>query len=462
MKFRRIIVSSLAAVCAAASISAFSATAYADSPETVYPTNFEKTLDLTAGGIKDFAISGDGYAFCSSTKVYLIYTDDSGDRKLQTVDYGSGVDALDYSDGNLYCKKSGGVYVFPDTATSVDYDGFSTSMPVTVNSDAYILTATGQLAYYKNNYESSETLDGSYTILKKFDDIVYAVKDNVPYRLNGSVASALDLSYKDFSIFDNAVYIGGTADALKDESYTVKVAKLASDSYCTEIEDDLSGTYFQQINTIKTDSENSVLVLAESGNSSVIVLDNALYITLKANLSTDDYSATSDDICKNGTAYVLQTAGLYSSPYICAATKICDIESTYVNADGVTKRTAVTVLEKFSLSFIDEEFYKVSYTATDGTTKTGYVAAGFLSAEAYEAENGETTTVRDTEFNYDTNVTAVILVLAIVGLVILAIVYLTLVGTKKPAKSKKRREREESDGDDYSSSSTADSDEQTL
>ena len=447
VKSKRILLTTLAAVVAATTIHAQTASAATNagsSPAPEYPSNFVQTLDMSEDGLTDYAIDGNTYAFAVKTTVYVLSTDESGDRALESKDIGTQITAVDYAQGKLYYQiTSGSAYAYPDTSTPVEHEFTQATLRVEINDSLYILNGGGELKHFDaKNDETS--LGNGYSLLKVYGGTAYAVKDDCPYELKGAQATPLDLEYTDFSAADN-ISTGKIATDLKTGSYVVETATLKDGSYYTRIDENDIGVTFKQINTLKAVGAISCLVLAADGNLSVIVADGKCWITATENLKPIAYTPPANDWIEgpNGQrkAYIRERAGIYSVPFMCMGTLI-----TTVKAE---KAIAVTVLEKFALDFIDNQavFYRVSFTSDNGATVSGFVSAGFLDEYDYSADDLTPDTSGTEGFSYDTNVMTVILVLVVVGLVIIAIVYLTVVGTKPDKSEKKTRRKQEDDGE---------------
>lgn len=441
MNKKLLLMTTLAAAIAAGTIpaaTAAAAQAALTQPETPsYPSSFVQQLDMSEDGLTDYAVNGDTYAFAVKTTIYIISTGADGDRALSEFTYGTQITALDYDEGKLYFKStSESAYSYPDVTTPVAHTFPEEQNRMVVGKDWYILsTATQALSHIAEDGVSTNFGEG-YSKLKRYGENVYAVKDNVPYKFEGINSEPLDLQYTDFSAADN-ISTGNIAAKLKANDYAVKTATLKDGSYYTQINTDGIGEKFTQIRTFKADGAVSCIVLAEDGGVSVIAAGGNCYVTANESLTINAYSPPVNDWAQgpNGRrkAYLRERTGVYSSPYMCQATRI-----TGVNAG---EAIAVTVQEKFALDFIDTVFYRISYTASDNTTVTGFVAAGYLDEYDYSADVLPPSESDKSDFGYDTNVTTVILILVIVGLVIIAIVYLTVIGTKQDKKGKNKKKK---------------------
>lgn len=436
VKCLKLLTSALAAVTAATIFGFGGAVSASAAEETVYPDDFTCTLEIS-DGITDYAIDRDALAIASRTAIYLLTTDEVGDRKLTTVIHESEIDRIDYSDGELYIRNTyGNIYKYPDlTAQTVHEFTENNLWKVDFGEMTYILnTATGELTCWQNGTPAIIGEEG-FSLMKMFGDNLYAVCDGVPYRIEGTSATALSLDYVDYSSADK-IYTGDALATLKSSSYTVKTAVLKSGEYYTKIDTSAISEYFTQVQTYKANGEKPCLVLAESGNASVVAMNDGCYIAKTESLSVIAYSAPANDWTAGADgkrkANIRESVGVYASPYMCDATKI----------DLLERGDVVEVTEKFALDFIDKVFYRVTYTASDGSKKSGFVAANFLDEYDYSADKLPPSSSTDEEFTYENEVTTVILALVIVGLVIIAIAYLTIVGTK-PQKKKGRSDEEE-------------------
>lgn len=452
MKRKLFLITTLAAGIAAATIpgtAAFAATDGGTAEASLYPSSFVQTLDMSEDGLTDYAINGDTYAFAVKTTIYVLSTDASGDRKLsKPFTAKTEITALDYAEGHLYFKNISGSYIYPDETTTVKYDFPESVNRLTVGQDWYTLNSTTKELTHIDANGALSNLGTEYSQLKKFGDTAYAIKDNCPYVLDGNTATPLNLEYTDFSAADN-IATGAIQYELKSGDYAVKTATLKGGSYYSQIDADNIGTTFKHVSTLKSKSDGAISCLVlyagkkDTDEISVIVSDGKCYITATKNLTFSAYTAPANDWEQGPQgqrkAYLRESTGIYSSPYMCGGTKITDVQAP--------QAIAVTVQEKFSLDFIETTFYRISYTNESNKTVNGFVAASFLDKYDYSADNNEPATTEKDDFSYETNVTTVILVLVIVGLVIIAIVYLTVVGTKQDKRSRKKRKKQSDDED---------------
>lgn len=453
MKTKRLFITSLAVLMCAAFICV--GNAFADDvslQETVYPDSFENSL-VFEGGITDYAVYGDSYAFAYNGKLALIYSSESGERHADVVTE-SNITGLDYIDGKLYVAFSSSEYaVYPDLTTRYDLtDGLmqTASYMCDLDGDNYFANKkTGKMSVRTSDGDESEIeTSGEFSKLKVYDDSVYAVlyadETYNLYKINGTSASLVELKYFDFSL-TQYITCGGMMTELKEKDYVIKTATVKSGVYYTDVDlEETNGNYFalpsdkdvEDCTRAATDTLYC-LVLAESGNASLIAINGKCYLTRKVDLTDATETTALTNTWTTG-AYALDSIGIYSRPYESTATRIGTLESGTANA--------VTVLGQYEAD--GTTYAKIQYEEY-GQTCTGYVLEGLLSPYSFAGEEKEQKTEEE-EFVYDTNVTTVVLIIVIVLLVIIAVIYLMLVNSKKSKgkKTKKKSKRRKNDDDD--------------
>lgn len=439
----RLLTIALALACGAAISSAGSAFAASEGNETYYPQDFDRTLAFDSP-LKDYAIYNNTYAFANGTSVFVISDDDNGERSLTPYAHTSEIAALDYDEnGDLYFKDiMSGVYFYSGSKPTVCEDGHEfqklTRSRIELTEEVfYTLNNEGVLTYW-NEGNDSEVGEG-FSIMKQFGGVIYAVKDNVPHKIDGSAAEPIGLSYTDFNGADN-IYSGETWDKLKTFNGEVVTAQIKDGAYYTQIDAEKSGEKFSSVRTQKATGNTPCLVLCESGNASLVSIGGDLYITAKDNLVETAECRSNTD---GKTYYAIEEVGVYTAPFMSGCTRTATLKS------GAAHK--VTVLEKFVHTVLGAEFCKISFTE-DGESVTGYVAANFLTPYDFSAEDNKPTTGGDVDGDYGTNTTTVLLVVLIIGLVIIAVLYIVLVGFKRDKTSgknkKKKRRPEPEDFDD--------------
>ena len=446
VKKNRFLKFALAATLAAAIIPASATVAFAEeSPkETIYPSEFTHDLyDILTDNITDYAVDGDDVAFAVGTELAALYTDDDGERKLAKYTHESPITALDYSDGKLYMNTAVNVYAFSPKAEEKhveEHEFSSTSFPITVDENSYYsyINSEKELIYWNDNEMVS--VGKNFINVKSCDDGIFALKDNRLYKITGASSTEVTLEYTDFDDADN-IYSGNTAQSLKNADYQVKIGKVATDAYVTKIKDTEIGEKFEKATDIGATKKSAgvpCLILAESGNASIIATNDGMYITATANITEAAYSARTD-ASVGKTFYSLEDIGVYSRPYVSGATRIDTLKS---GSSYTVKAT-----ESFHLDYINTDFLRVTYTNADGDEVSGFVVKNFLTEYSFTGEENEHEKQPYENYDDKTNVVTVVVVIIIVALIIIAILYLAAKLGKSKNKDKKKQNKKKSEND---------------
>lgn len=458
MKANKVITIALTAICGAAIMSVGSAFA-ADESVTYYPVKtvtdgkevqpFEKSLTFDVCPVNDYAISGNNYAFASGTSLFVLYNDTNGERCLagdedNPINARSRIERVEYTEDKLYVEvEDGNTYLYPDLSNAVDYK-------IAENENKHVILSSREEYRLLNNelcYISGDSLDNlgeGYSLIKAYGDKAYAVKENVLYSFDKANGTAVNLSYTNFDEADR-ILAGDAVNILKDaKNYQVKWATIKADCYYTQIDTRkfIDGKFVQLAaseggkRTRKSSGGVNCLVLGTSGNATIIANDDGCYITATENLENHDYSKPLNDWKLNAEdkriAYAISDCGVYSSPYMCELTKVATLTQG--------SEHPVEVIEKFTLPFIKTTFYKVKYTESENEI-TGFVALNNLMEYSFSAEDNPPHEGGDEKFDYDTNVVSVVLAIVIVGLVMIAGMYLFLICTNKGKPKKQKKEK---------------------
>lgn len=445
---------SLAALTAAAAIS--TGTAFAASEqlsETVYPDSFECTLTFD-GGLTDYAVYGDTYAFAYNGQLAVLAGNGNGQR-LPDIRPVSSITALDYSeDGDLYVCFADGYCVYPDFSEKRSLSEIDVQDPkrfqVTLGEITYALDRSdGSILYMSADGFSPVVPEGEieggvgFSLLKQYGGRAYAVMNDCLYVLTGAQAEKIEPVYYGFTDKTNSISTGSAAAALKSGDYEITAGWLEKNKYYTEINLDKElGATFEvpdpaNATTLSADTLYCV-VLAESGNAYIINIGDKYYLTAKTSVSLISGSSLLTP-ADTQAAYATEKIGVYSRPCLTAATKIGELESGSANA--------VTVLGIYT-DLTDREFYKISYES-DGQTVTGFVAKGLMTEYAFPAEDAEKhPDGGDEEFGYETNVVNVVVAVAIVALVIVAILYVAAASSKRNKRTSKKKKSAHSGQDE--------------
>lgn len=462
MKKNRFLKFALAAFFAAALIPTAATVAFAEEipEETKYPSEFTHDLyKLFTDDITDFAIDGDNIAVAVDNKLYALYAADDV-RKLETSNHTTITD-LEYEGGKLYIKTAENIYSYtPEDKTRVEEHEFKTVhypeytgvMTVDVNCNYTYRESNKALIYWHNNRDT--TVGEGFTKVKNFGkNGVYALKDNKLYKINGEESVDISLDYTNYEDDEN-IYSGNTAKALQDSSYAVKIGIVKADAYVTKLDDTVIGEKFKPFYKDKKDEngkkKNSTkksagvpcLILAESGNASIIATNDGMFITATASITESTYSTHADSRVGKK-FYILEDTGVYSRPYVSGATKIDTIKS------GSSETNKVKVTESFHLDYINTDFLRVTYKGEDGEEKSGFVVANFLTEYDFSGEENEHKKLPYDKYDDKTNVVTVVVVVVIVALIIIAVLYLAAkMGKSKRKNKKKEKKKKQSDDED--------------
>ncbi len=464
MKLAKTLSISLAAAISAATMGVGVAYAAEGTADTYYPDSFECSLSFESG-LVDYAVYGDSYAFAYNGQLAVLQGNGNNQR-LPDIKPVSSISQLDYStDGKLYVCFADGYCVYPDLENKLPLSQISVQdseqWQVSLGEVTYSLNnANGSLLYMsKDGFETvtiKESVEGEieFSKLKQYDNAAYAVMNNSLYKLEGSVAVKVEPTYYGFIDKTKAIPTGTAAQALKADS-PITCGWVEKGKYYTEIslENEL-GTTFEVPNpataTYLSEDRLYCMVLAESGNAYVITMGGKCYLAAKTSVSVEaeNPALSTADV---SAAYAVEKIGVYSRPYLSAATKLCELESGSSNA--------VTVLGQFT-DLVGREYYKIEYTANDGTKVSGFAAKGLMTGYAFPAEDTEVhPDGGDSEFLYNTNAVTVGLAIAIVALVIIAVLYVASISSKKNKKNNRKKQRQkraerdrrryDDDDDDY-------------
>lgn len=379
---------------------------------TIYPEDgFVKTLQFTELNDYDIDIEGGAYYFLDGESCYK------------------------YVSGEI---------------TSEKHDEFSPALDeISTDRYYYYFTDYDSLKVFDKVNETTTTLGDTYYRLKKFDDSIYAVKDNELYRIEGISAEKVVLDYMDYSITET-ISVGQAEKNLK-ASRPLTFVTVKKGAYMTEIDlTSLSGEYFKlgyskqkaldkesglsddEVRgktyitadaTHKVQEDTTALLLCYTGNAAIIAIgdtdDGTSYILYEDSVEELSASAISEHVTEPEFNRATVSGGIiYASPFTASGTAIRG------NAGSII----VTVKSKVQFEgVLSSAYYEVEFTDEDGTVKTGYVAEGLLENTLIVEKPPETHP--DPEYSESTSVTTVLLILAVVILVLVAVGYLVFTAT---------------------------------
>ena len=465
VKSKALVTISLCAVIAAAGGAAFKGNSVASAATltTDYPDIFLDCVNENLVGLVDFATDGESFAFADKNGIVVV---DNGERTLYAI---SNVSALDCKDGTYYYRRGTTSYSLENSELS-DYE-FPVDYKFARLSDGseYIIH-TDDKCYYRSygelSYSPLDGNDGTQTCtkLKVYGGVAYALLgtdepngygNSVTVRkLEGKTCEDVNPSYIDFKEVEKVALGTIKSSLLKYNLDKPHFAKLNFDSYYTQINIyNLSGDYFDigengkagendekskkeytfkcgEDGTISSDAV--VLVLGESGNAKVFTYNENCYIALSKNLtelSDEQPGLEATDF----NAYLNAPDWLYSSPYICDATKAIEL----------TAGDSVKVTGKVTSKIGGRQFYLVQFYNGDEQV-TGYVLESFLNgySESEHPDDKNFGIIEDPKYDDDDLVKIVVLLLIVIALVLIGLTYITYVLTSKKRKALKQSESE--------------------
>ena len=458
VKSKALFTISLCAAFAAAGAAILSGTTTASAataPSTHYPTNLTGYVNDNLEGFVDFATDGDSFAFADRNGITVV---ENGERTKYDI---KNVSALDYYDSTYYYKLGPACYSL-STLEQSDNDKFLTDYSYArLNDGSQYKIHTDAKCYYlaenELNFRPIEISD-ECTKLKVYNNIAYAfIKSSesskiTVKKLDGTTCEDVNPSYIDFTDVEK-VALGTIKSSLGSYNLDkLHFAKLEYGKYYSEINiNNVSGEYFDadRNKTYRCGDEGAIsadeimLVLGESGSDTTVFTHGGkCYIAYSEHLKTDDYTEqTSVEEAEFTNAYVNAPDWIYSSPYLCGATK----------AVKLTAGDAVRVTGKISTEIIGLQFYKVEFGEEDEKA-TGYVLSGLL--KPYTADDTEHPddknfgVINDPYYSEDDLVKIVVLLLIVIALVLIGLTYITYVLTSKKRKALKQAESEKTDADE--------------
>lgn len=427
------------ALTAAVLLGSGGVTAFADQAgagaSTFYPETFE------AGIITDYAVNGENFAFATDKKI-AVY----GGEVPVYYEFGVEITALDYDeDKEGFCYKTAGGIVYDMEGNTLTREIKPTELPVTPVGSGYSFTLQdGDIKIWDG---TEYIIEGDFSNLKVFDNIVYAMNGNVLNKITPpATAEPINYEVADFSS-SFKIAIGNTVEALNTYNldkphFTV----LDNGEYLTEVKLDAENfdktkvkaeDFFKVGRTFKVGEEKgftanmSAAVLCKTGNAHIIALGGKHYLKLAKTAVAREFTEP-----EFVSAQINVPADyIYSSPNLCDAAKLRQ----------VSWGESVKVLGKLLKSTSPEipcDFYKIALTdaegnilkSENGAEVIGYAPCSFVF-EKKETNNDDKT--EDPAPSTENNIKTVILVLIVVVLVLVALGYITFVFTSDKKRKKK-------------------------
>ncbi len=455
-----LLVSAVAVSAVVPGITAFADDAAASIDTTIYPESY--TYELSFEDLHDYSIEDDNYIFADGNKVIVLQGDDMNYWEMS-----SDVTNVDVQDGVFYCMYEKGSYVLSGSSWSAadedhDFTPRSSSYMETDEELGYSLVYAGENTYRTNQYGliidyvfedtvASETKTG-YSMLRYYNDTVYAVCDNEVFAFDGIDETPIVFTYIDFQDADE-IAIGNSLEKMQEIDITnlckvtLKSETSAGDPvYMSSIsleDSDIRGEYFKVSDTFQvTDSStlkagDDALLLCTVGNAYIVSYQRDVYIMAQSGADVSVIPLEDSDI---PAATAIETFSAYYTPFI----KECN---SYFDLITAQSYDIVGELTQETYPFLAYDFYVISTDETDDNGETitinGYVPSGAMSEYTYPPETPSTTS--EDEPSYDNYIRTVVLVIVLVALILALAGYLIFVATG----SKRRKSSSlNQDGDD--------------
>ncbi len=394
-----------------------------------YPESFSKTA--TFGELKDYAVSGEKYAFLDGNSVLeydgnSLTTLDAGENEVTAVRYSA--DGLVYRVGEEY---------FNAVGEKIEYDDTVKTNEITNNGWFYSYNSSSVIVAY-NADEGEKPFHESYKLLREYGGKVYAVSENELYELNGSESTRLSFEYLDFSAVEK-IGAADTANAIKQANASAPgFVSVAKNAFMTEIDLDGSGETFKVKETVNAAEGVTALLLGavgDNGGVSIIMTggetEGKCYILRSDDVASIERAAMEEKSL--GATVTVAEGFVYSAPFVCAKTQVREIKSgDKLGVKGEIKKEVCTELVR--------DFYKVSWTDESGAEQTGYVPFGYVSL--FTISEDPPVETPDPDYTQENSIRPVVLILLVVVLVLAALGYLVFVGTANKAKKTKNKKND--------------------
>ena len=339
-----------------------------------------------------------------------------------------GADEIIYADGEVAASSS---------ALPPESDGI-----ITNGSLAYSIRSDGMLSVTDMADFAEGLPEGRYSSLKLAGGKVYALLDGGLCAIEGSEIDDISVVRFTFRYTDvsqeHTIAVGDSAALLKAGTAVCR-ATVPAGQYVTAIDlSRLDGQYFivdedASPSTRPAETDTEALVLCTTGNADIIAIGNDTYITRSLGEKTE-YGLSAPPF---ENAQLNYPAGMYSMPCMNEATQLLRLEpGEKVKVEGM-----ISAVEGGALI---ADFCKVTYTADDGTSVTGYIAEDFLTVYNFTGEDGQfSDPTPPDDYSEDDVVLTVVLVIVIVVLVIACVAYLAYASGAN--RRQKRQEPEDED-----------------
>ncbi len=397
--------------------------AFASAEEGVnLPASFATQLTLTQ--VSDFALHQNGVAFAAGNEIVL-YTYGQTGKELQAgaverYTHTAAVIQVAYEKDTLHFEDStGAVFAYPAEQSEVTMADSAYNSLTTEN---YIYDVkSGHLAIInRQTLAITKDENNTYKRLKEFENSVYVLQGDTLCKIEGETVTPLTFGYEDFAPAEQ-IATANIATVLQTQQ-NVEIVTLTADARLIEVDLAKSSQTFACKGVVAATDGQMAQCLARSGNAALIADKNKTYLTLQSNVTTDNSIKTNTEPAFTQ-GYAITQTGVYATPFVNEKTLLTQLQTG----------TQVTVLAKVTNSAFYNDFYLIE----DANGTKGYAVCSFFSQHSFESENLPPQKA-ETEASYQNNLQAAVLVMVVVGLVIIAITYLTLVSTSDKYKKQKR------------------------
>lgn len=384
---------------------------------TVYPENFQTELTFE-NGLNDYAVNEDKFAFASENYIFVYQ---NGVLSKPDHELSHTVLKIAFDGENIVFKDSADeLYNYAEGEVTKREEDFVFTESDYVDVGSYHYYLQDKLLYVLDKEQHAVQPLGEYTLLKANEETVYAVKENVLYKVEGTEAQKLTFNYANFSSALE-INVGDTADNLS-KTANVEFIKISGEAFITETDlSDLSSEYFTVGETKLANDGTIALKLCQTGNATVAAFGGKAYILLTALTSSVNYTPLTADLT---TGYLSIDAGVYSVPYMSESTRVAVLETG----------SEVTIINTVSSDVLSHDYYLVEYGENG---ERGYIATGFVTQHLFPG-GGEYNEIKDENESYENDFVNIIIVLIILLLIFAVIAYLLHLGSS----GSKRKNRE--------------------
>ncbi|MCD8307809.1 MAG: hypothetical protein LUD51_06270 [Clostridia bacterium] len=438
--------------------------AFAADEDTFYPVAVSK--DLTFEDLSGYAIEGDNGIFADGERVVMLqgdtmsYTEE--ENSILAVDVYEGVFykqlSVDSETVSYACTDGAWTEETEHSYTPRNYtalEGGYTYIPIVYTSDgksySYRTSEAGltiaDLAY---GTDKSTDLEG-YSLLSYYDNVVYAVKDNVLYTFDGETPTQKVFEYYQDKDETDTILVGTSLEKIAATAYdslkkvTVSASTADNPVYMTEIslsefneDTNAQKTYFKPGATFEVTAKDAaepseivagdeLLLLCAVGNAYIVSYDTQAYIMAQTGGTATDIAVDTEagDVGKAATA--TEEFNTYYVPFIAVGAQTAlKIEMPSDTNGNITYKVKGIITQE-TYPFLAHDFYVIEDNSGNDPVYA-FVPTGCLTLYTYDPESPATTV--DPDYDDESNYIKVVVLSILLVIIILAIAGLLIfVGT---------------------------------